>query len=200
LWRMNSTPNATSAAYWLCGAPQAHIGHARLAPARHGLGVIELQAGARRAALPGLAHERAPALVALPDRPLDAGRDLARVDGGPRPARPRPGGGGELLLLELGHQRRQGPLEHLPGVPGRHLVAEQGLGVARQVVPPLAQGEPHGEDPGPQGLHLTPTPNMPRGMLRFCQDWTSHGPRGLWGMARPPSALSFNMPRGMLIG
>src|SRR5439155_13869069 len=115
-------------------APKSDAGHRRLAAAREFLDMIELEPRAGRAPVPGLAHERALGAVALPDGALDLRRDVTRVGPGSATARPRLGGRGELLPLELGGQRLERPREHRGHVPRRDLVAEQRLRVAQVVV------------------------------------------------------------------
>ena len=69
------------------------------------LNVIELEEPPRLAAEPGFAHERAPVLVALPHGALHVRRDVARIGARAVVGGARPGGLGELALLELAHEQ-----------------------------------------------------------------------------------------------
>jgi hypothetical protein len=106
----------------------------RLASQRHGVEMIELKEVACRAALTRGAHEAALTTVAGPYRALHRRRDE------PSPRRrdlaplARALGRREAPLLELGDAELDDTGEHLGEIPGRNLVAEQGLGVAEQVV------------------------------------------------------------------
>src|SRR5262249_11336949 len=78
----------------------------------HRIEVIEFEESPRLAAAPLVAHEGALATIPLPDRPPDVGRDVALAVGR-LPRSPRPRGGSELPLLELGDQGIEGSIQNL---------------------------------------------------------------------------------------
>ena len=115
--------------------------------------MIELEPRARRAPVPGRAHEGALPAIPLPDGALDLRRDVTRFGSGGPMARPRLGGRRELLPLELRDQRLERPREHGGHIPRRDQVAEQRLRVAQVVVLALAHGELHPKALRRQGLN-----------------------------------------------
>src|SRR2546426_2097890 len=112
-------------------AQEANVIHRRPAPARDRDHVIELERGARRAAVPGVADEGAPAPIALPDRAPHRPREGARVRRRAAPAGARLGGRRELPALELADQGLERAANHLRDIPGGDLMAEELLGVAQ---------------------------------------------------------------------
>src|SRR6266581_9548760 len=132
----------------------------------HLVDVIEFEQGARRAALAGLADERALAAISLPHRALDVRRDVPRARGrstlalGPR-------GRGELALLELANQRVQRPIEHGRDIARGDLVAEELLSVPQLVVRALIDGDLERQSLRGQRFHAgSRVVNTPRGVLR----------------------------------
>src|SRR5438105_761515 len=90
--------------------------------------MIELQPLASRAAMAGIAHERAPAPIALPYSALDCGGDMPGVARrGCGLARPRLRSRRKLAFLELADERVERPVQHLDDVARRNLMAEQVL-------------------------------------------------------------------------
>src|SRR5437867_6871847 len=156
-------------------AAQPDPRHRSLAPARHLDNMVELQPRARRAAVPGLAHEGALSTIPLPDRALDLGRDVARI-GARAPAWAWAPGRRELALLELANERTERPLEHRRDVPRGDLVAEQLLRVTELVVRASAHGELHCDRLRRQGAHPWAVTDMPRGMLHVASHF--YPPRG----------------------
>src|SRR5256885_7565318 len=104
--------------------------------------MVELEPGASRAAMAGIAHECALAAVALPDHALDSCGDVPGVAGHDCGlARPRLRSRRELALLELGNREIQQALEHLRQISRWHLMAKQLLHVAQLVVRVLTDRE-----------------------------------------------------------
>src|SRR5207247_1355348 len=126
---------------------------------------IELETCARRTTPPGFAHEGALAMIALPDRALDMGRDLARVVARAL-AGARPHGPGALALLQLLDQGIQRPVEHLGEVSRRERMAKQLLGVAQLVLGAASDRELEHKSLGRHRRQLrAPRANLPRGKL-----------------------------------
>ena len=113
--------------------PETDPSHRSLAPARHGVDVIELEKLARRAAMAGLAHKRALALIALPDRAPDLRWHIARFGARGLP-RPRFRRGPELPPLELVDERVESAFENLGDISRGGLMAQQLLGVPQLVM------------------------------------------------------------------
>src|SRR5438552_2408995 len=135
-------------------AAQPDAVHGRLATAGDGLGVVELQPAICRTAAAALTHERAAALIALPDGALDVRRDVARVGARAPLARARPAGGSELAALELLDERVERTFEDFGDLSGPDLVTEQCLEVAQLVVGALPDCELEPEALRSQRRHL----------------------------------------------
>src|SRR5437867_2085827 len=119
--------------------------------------MIELEASASRAAMAGIAHERALAAVALPDSALDSWGDMPRVAGrGCELARPRLRSRSEFMLLELGNREIEQAFEHLRQISRRDLMPEQLLDVAQLAVRILADRELQREALGSNRRELGP--------------------------------------------
>src|SRR5262245_48305896 len=124
--------------------------------------MIELDELALRAPVPVFAHERALALIALPDFAPDTRRDMPEAFAClPRPWLVR---GREPAALQLRDQGLERHLEHGGDVPGRQLVAEQVLGIAQGLVRLLVDRDLERKPLRRQGLH--------RGTIRrrWCRD------------------------------
>ena len=129
-------------------APRANALHRRLPAPGHRLDGVMLEPGARRTAVPVIAHERAPAAIAFPHRPPHLRRDGARVRARLRTAPTRPAGRRELALLEPGDQGVQRAVERFGQLAGGHGMAERVLGVREPLAGALPDGELKGVTSG----------------------------------------------------
>src|SRR5438132_317579 len=117
--------------------------------------MIELQPLASRAAMAGIAHERAPAPIALPYSALDCGGDMPGVARrGCGLARPRLRSRRKLAFLELADERVERPVQHLDDVARRNLMAEQVLRSAQLVMHAFTHRELQRVALGRQRLHF----------------------------------------------
>lgn len=120
-------------------ASQSQVLERRLAAARHGADVIELEPCLLFAAMPLIANERASRAVALPDFASDLGRDMPAL--GLASLNTRVLDGSELLLLEIAHQRLQGTLEHFGDITRGYGVTEKRLSLTEQLARLLIDGD-----------------------------------------------------------
>src|SRR5438132_6799192 len=103
--------------------------------------MIELELLASGTAATGIAHERAPAPVALPDGTLNCGGDMSSGGRGCGLARPRLRSRRELALLQSRNGEIQQALEHPRQISRGDLMPEQLLYVAQLVVGALPDRE-----------------------------------------------------------